>query len=64
MATRLRPTFERELAHGGIVAGVDEVGRGPWAEPVVAAAVILDPKRIPDGLDDSKRLSAKRREQL
>lgn len=64
MARRLHPTYDRELAHGGIVAGVDEVGRGPWAGPVVAAAVILDPKRIPDGLDDSKRLSAKRRELL
>ncbi|PWE32689.1 ribonuclease HII [Maritimibacter sp. 55A14] len=46
------------------VAGVDEVGRGPLAGPVTAAAVILDPDCIPDGLDDSKRLSAKRREVL
>ena len=42
-------------------AGVDEVGRGPLAGPVVAAAVILDPSVIPMGLDDSKRLSAARR---
>lgn len=46
------------------VAGVDEAGRGPLAGPVVVAAVILDPARPIDGLDDSKRLSAKRREQL
>lgn len=46
------------------VAGVDEAGRGPWAGPVVAAAAILDPARIPEGIDDSKRLSAARREAL
>lgn len=46
------------------VAGADEAGRGPLAGPVVAAAVILDPKRIPKGLDDSKRLSADAREAL
>ncbi len=47
-----------------LVAGVDEVGRGPLAGPVTAAAVILDPARIPEGLQDSKKLSAKRREGL
>ncbi len=46
------------------VAGVDEAGRGPLAGPVTAAAVILDPDRIPDGLDDSKRLNARRRAAL
>jgi ribonuclease HII len=46
------------------VAGVDEVGRGPLCGPVVAAAVILDPANIPEGLADSKKLSAKRREIL
>jgi len=46
------------------VAGLDEAGRGPLAGPVVAAAVILDPDRIPDGLDDSKRLTALQRDQL
>ncbi len=46
------------------VAGTDEAGRGPLAGPVVAAAVILDPKRIPDGLNDSKKLSAVQREVL
>lgn len=47
-----------------IVAGVDEVGRGPLAGPVSAAAVILNPDDIPEGLNDSKKLSAKRREAL
>jgi len=49
---------------GAQVAGVDEVGRGPLAGDVVAAAVILDPGRPIAGLADSKRLSARRREQL
>ncbi len=48
----------------GLVCGVDEAGRGPLAGPVVAAAVILDPQRPIDGLNDSKKLSAKRREAL
>jgi ribonuclease HII len=48
----------------GLVAGVDEAGRGPLAGPVVVAAVILDPARPIDGLDDSKKLSEKRREAL
>jgi ribonuclease HII len=48
----------------GPVAGVDEAGRGPLAGPVVAAAVILNPQRKVAGLDDSKKLSADRREQL
>jgi ribonuclease HII len=48
----------------GPVAGVDEAGRGPLAGPVVAAAVILNPQRDVAGLDDSKKLSADRREQL
>ncbi len=46
------------------MAGCDEAGRGPLAGPVVAAAVVLDPKRIPKGIDDSKRLTAERREEL
>ena len=48
----------------GLVAGVDEAGRGPLAGPVVAAAVILDPRRPIKGLDDSKKLSPARRERL
>lgn len=46
------------------IAGVDEVGRGPLAGPVTAAAVVLDPARLPEGLNDSKALSPKRREGL
>ena len=46
------------------IAGCDEVGRGPWAGPVVAAAVVLDPSRPIPGLADSKALSARKREQL
>ncbi len=49
---------------GGPIAGVDEAGRGPWAGPVVAAAVVLDPNRIPQGIDDSKALDAEERERL
>lgn len=63
------PDFSREwkfyeINPGGLIAGVDEAGRGPWAGPVVAAAVILDPRAIPAGLNDSKKLSAARREAL
>lgn len=46
------------------IAGVDEVGRGPWAGPVTACAVVLDPLNIPEGLNDSKKLSAKKRDLL
>jgi ribonuclease HII len=66
--TVLRPTFRRErrALKAGIfpVAGCDEAGRGPLAGPVVAAAVILDPDRIPRGLNDSKKLDATEREKL
>jgi ribonuclease HII len=57
---------ERALLREGFgrVAGVDEAGRGPLAGPVVAAAVVLDPKRIPKGIADSKVLDAKAREAL
>lgn len=59
-------SFETRLMAQGypLIAGVDEVGRGPLAGPVTAAAVILDPENIPDGLNDSKKLTAKRRENL
>lgn len=64
----VRPTFRRERAaiRRGLapVAGCDEAGRGPLAGPVVAAAVILDPRRIPRGLDDSKKLTPEEREKL
>lgn len=61
---RRAPCLTRETAHGGIVAGVDEAGRGPLAGPVVAAAVVLDPDCYPEGLNDSKILTAARREAL
>lgn len=51
-------------AVGGPVCGVDEAGRGPWAGPVSAAAVILNPHDLPEGVDDSKALTALRREAL
>ena len=46
------------------VAGVDEAGRGPWAGPVVAAAVVFEPQQVPSGLHDSKKLNAAQREVL
>lgn len=66
MARQARPApdLSRELALGGRICGVDEAGRGPLAGPVVAAAVILDPDDLPEGLADSKTLSAARRETL
>jgi ribonuclease HII len=66
--SRIVPTFELEAAElvldGGPIAGIDEAGRGPWAGPVVAAAVVLDPARIPQGIDDSKALDPEDRERL
>jgi len=59
-----RPDFCAEAALPPPVCGIDEAGRGPWAGPVTAAAVILDPEAIPAGLDDSKRLSPARRDAL
>ena len=63
---RIGPDFSREeaLLSRGLsrIAGVDEVGRGPLAGPVVACAVILDPDRIPPGLNDSKRMTRRARE--
>jgi ribonuclease HII len=61
---RLGPNLTLEALHAGPVCGVDEAGRGPWAGPVSAAAVILDARRVPEGLDDSKKLTAKARERL
>jgi ribonuclease HII len=61
----MRATFELETVelelHGGPIAGVDEAGRGPLAGPVVAAAVVLNPLRLPDGIADSKVLDGKTR---
>ena len=65
MSQRAGPTLslELELARlcGGLVCGVDEAGRGPWAGPVSAGAVILNPDDLPPGIDDSKALTEKRR---
>lgn len=62
------PDFEIENMIKKVVAGVDEAGRGPWAGPVVAGAVIIHDRHLhPDllnGLDDSKKLSASKREKL
>lgn len=62
------PDFSFEQACEGVVAGIDEAGRGPWAGPVVAGAAILDAQTIDPsliaGLDDSKKLSPKRREAM
>ena len=62
---KFTPNWHYEAQSGGtMIAGVDEAGRGPLAGPVVAAAVLLDPKHIPDGLNDSKKLSQTKREAL
>ena len=58
------PSWLLEKACPAPVCGVDEAGRGPWAGPVSAAAVILNPKKRIKGLDDSKKLTAKQREAL
>lgn len=66
--TRTIPTYETErlatLQGAFRIVGVDEAGRGPLAGPVTAAAVWLDPVHLPDGLGDSKKLTAARREAL
>jgi ribonuclease HII len=63
-----QPNFAFENQYKGIVAGIDEVGCGPWAGPVVAAAVIIDqrlfPEKFAETINDSKKLSKKRRESL
>lgn len=64
----MQATFELERNElqlgGGPIVGIDEAGRGPWAGPVVAAAVVLDPDNIPDGIADSKTLDGDTREAL
>lgn len=62
--SKFTPDFSFERQCYGPVCGIDEAGRGPLAGPVVAAAVILTPARIPEGLNDSKALSPKQRELL
>lgn len=62
----IRASFELEANEIQLgrapIAGIDEAGRGPWAGPVVAVAVILDPERVPDGMADSKALTPEQRE--
>ncbi|WP_443750575.1 ribonuclease HII [Asticcacaulis solisilvae] len=53
--------FSHEIRIGGLVCGVDEAGRGPCAGPLCVSAVILDPSRLPEGIDDSKALTEARR---
>ena len=64
--SRRTPSFDLESVEielgSGPIAGIDEAGRGPWAGPVVAAAVILDPAQLPAGIDDSKALDETARE--
>ena len=66
--TSICPDFAHELVArrdgARIIAGVDEAGRGPLAGPVTAAAVVLDIRRLPQGLNDSKKLSAAARDRL
>ena len=68
MSDRAFPTLALETllaqSSGGLVCGVDEAGRGPWAGPVSAGAVILNPDDLPPGIDDSKALTEKRRATL
>lgn len=61
---KIGPDMLLEKACPSPVCGVDEAGRGPWAGPVCAAAVILAPRKVPKGLDDSKKLSPRQREAL
>ncbi|MFC1659009.1 ribonuclease HII [Pseudomonadota bacterium] len=58
------PNFDYENLYDGIVAGIDEAGRGPLCGPVVASCVILNKEKYPKGLNDSKKLSEKKREEL
>lgn len=58
------PDLSLEAEYGGIVAGIDEAGRGPWAGPVVASCVVLDINNIPQGINDSKKISKVKREKI
>ncbi len=60
----IMPDFSIEDKVQGMVAGVDEAGRGPWAGPVIAAAVIVNRADFPEGVDDSKKIKAEKRELL
>ena len=62
------PDLSREISIGGRIAGIDEAGRGPWAGPVIAAAVVLNQSKMPEelrlGINDSKVISAAKRERI
>ncbi|MCH2546138.1 MAG: ribonuclease HII [Alphaproteobacteria bacterium] len=60
----ISPDFSIESEYSGIIVAIDEVGRGPLAGPVMAAAAILDASTIPHGINDSKKLSLKKRDAL
>ena len=64
----MTPNFNYEIlaieSGHTLICGIDEAGRGPWAGPVVASAVILDPQNTPSGLNDSKKLNEAKREAL
>ena len=64
LRVRTMKAFDISKKHGGFLAGVDEAGRGPLAGPVFAAAVILPDDVIIEGINDSKKLSEKKRESL
>ncbi len=64
---RIKPNLDLEIYHSqnyNIIAGVDEAGRGPWVGPVYSAAVILNQDNIPDGINDSKKISPWKRKEI
>ena len=64
---RIKPNLDLEIYHlqnYNIIAGVDEAGRGPWVGPVYSAAVILNQDNIPDGINDSKKISPWKRKEI
>ena len=58
----MEPSYKFDQAYETPIIGVDEVGRGPLAGPVISAAIILNKEKIPEGINDSKKLSKKKRE--
>jgi len=64
IATKIKPSFLIEMKLGRNVAGIDEAGRGPLSGPVVAACITLNNGFYPDGLNDSKKLSPKKRAEI
>ena len=66
-SSRIKPNLDLEIYYSqnyNIIAGVDEAGRGPWVGPVYSAAVILDQDNIPDGINDSKKTSPRKRKEI